>query len=82
MKKEIDYPAEITFKSIFLHDPELIEIIRAILAEHGVDGEISHKPSRNNKYISYTIIAEFESESRLNEVCCRISAVQGFIMMI
>lgn len=82
MKKKIDYPAEITFKSVFLHDPELHEVIRAILAEQGIDGEISHKPSRNSKYISYTITAEFDSESRLDEVCLRISSVQGFIMMI
>ncbi|MBN2159947.1 MAG: DUF493 domain-containing protein [Spirochaetes bacterium] len=82
MKKKIDYPAEITFKSIFVHDPELAEIIRAILDEQGVAGEISHKPSKNSKYISYTITAEFESETRLNEVCCRISAIAGFIMMM
>ncbi len=82
MKKEIQYPAEITFKSIFALDPDLHEIITTVLIEHGVDGQVTHKPSKNSKFISFTITAEFESESHLNEVCSRITAIQGFIMMM
>jgi putative lipoic acid-binding regulatory protein len=82
MKKKIVYPAEITFKSVFSRHPELHEIVIAILEEHGVSGNVSHKPSRNNKFISYTITAEFGSESHLAEVCDSLSAVQGFIMLI
>lgn len=82
MKKEINYPAEITFKSVFLLNPELHEIISGVLVEHSIGGEVSHKPSRNSKFISYTITAEFSSESHLNEVCAKIAAIQGFIMMI
>lgn len=82
MKKEIKYPAEITFKSVFSHDPGLHEIISAILVEHGVEGRVSHKPSRNSKFISFTITAEFSSESHLNDVCTRITSIQGFIMMM
>jgi len=82
MKKKIVYPAEITFKSVFTHHPELHDIVIAILEEHGVAGNVSHKPSRNNKFISYTITAEFGSESHLTKVCDRLSAVQGFIMLM
>jgi len=82
MKKKIDYPAEITFKSVFLLNPELHEIISAVLVEHGIDGEVCHKPSRNSKFISYTIIVEFSSESHLDVVCTKIASIQGFIMMI
>jgi putative lipoic acid-binding regulatory protein len=82
MKKKINYPAEITFKSVFADHPELHEMVIAILVEQGVAGNVSHKPSRNNKYISYTISAEFGSESHLSEVCDRLSAVQGFIMLM
>ncbi len=82
MKKKIDYPAEITFKSIFMHQPDLCEIIEAVLVEYGVYGRITHKPSRNGKFISYTITAEFGSESHLDEICTRISSLQGFVMMI
>jgi putative lipoic acid-binding regulatory protein len=82
MKKDILYPAEITFKSVFSHNPELHEIITAVLADHGVEGQVSHKPSRNSKFISFTITAEFRSESHLNDVCTGIAAIRGFIMMM
>ena len=82
MKKKINYPAEITFKSVFTHHPELHEIIIGVLAEHGVAGEVSHKPSKNDKFVSYTITAQFGSESHLNEVCGSLSAIQGFIMLM
>ncbi len=82
MKKEINYPSEITFKSIFLHNPELHESISMILVEHGIEGQVNHKPSKNSKFISFTITAEFNSESHLNDVCTKITAIQGFIMMI
>ncbi len=81
MKRTIDYPAEITFKSVFMNKPETSDIIEALLAEHGVDGKITFRESRKNKFVSYTIIAEFESESSLNEICVRISALEGFIML-
>lgn len=82
MKKKIVYPAEITVKSIFSLHPDLHEIVIAILEEHGVAGNVSHKPSRNSKFISYTITAEFESELHLSAMCDSLSAVQGFIMLI
>jgi hypothetical protein len=81
MKKEIEYPAEITFKSVFIQSAELSGMIEALLAEYGITGMISFRESRKNKFISYTITAEFESESLLNEVCVKISALQGFIML-
>lgn len=82
MKKEIEYPAEITFKSVFTHDPELFSVIAALLAEHGVNGQITHRHSKNSTFISFTITADFQSEEHLNEVCSSISAIRGFIMMI
>ncbi len=82
MKKEIEYPAEITFKSVFTQDPELFSLITDILADHNVNGQIAHKHSKNSTFISFTITAEFNSEAHLNKVCCSISAVRGFIMMI
>jgi hypothetical protein len=81
MKKEIAYPAEITFKSVFHIQPDLDVILASILDEQGITGEITHRPSRNNKFVSYTITADFESEPLLEEVCKRIVAIQGFIMM-
>ncbi|OHD62939.1 MAG: hypothetical protein A2176_04830 [Spirochaetes bacterium RBG_13_51_14] len=82
MKKVVTYPAEITFKSVFVHRPDLHEIIVSVLADHGIAGEITHRPSRNSKFISYTITAEFNSASHVSEVCCLISEIKGFLMMI
>jgi putative lipoic acid-binding regulatory protein len=82
MKKEIKYPAEITFKSVFTHDPELFSLIAAVLADHGVDGNVTHKQSKKSSFISFTVTADFKSEEHLNDVCCSISAIRGFIMMI
>jgi putative lipoic acid-binding regulatory protein len=82
MKKEIEYPAEITFKSVFTHDPGLFSVIAAILADHGVDGQVTHKHSTKSTFISFTITADFKSEEHLNQVCGSISAIPGFIMMI
>jgi putative lipoic acid-binding regulatory protein len=81
MKKLIDYPSEITFKSVFMHDARLHEILETILQDNGISGRVTHRSSRNSKFVSYTITAEFISESHLNETCARISAVKGFIMM-
>ena len=82
MKKEIVYPAEITFKSVFSHDPGLFSVIATILADHGIEGQVTHKHSKNSTFISFTITADFKSEEHLNRVCGSISAVPGFIMMI
>jgi putative lipoic acid-binding regulatory protein len=82
MKKDITYPAEITFKSVFTHDPELFSVIAAVLADHRVNGQVTHLHSKNSTFISFTITADFESEEHLNQVCCGISAIRGFIMMI
>jgi putative lipoic acid-binding regulatory protein len=82
MKKEISYPAQITFKSVFRHHPDISGIIGTILNEHLAEAQVGHRYSKNGKFVSYTITAEFSSESHLNETCARISSIQGFIMMI
>jgi putative lipoic acid-binding regulatory protein len=81
MKKNINYPAQITVKSIFTHDAMHHQIIETILMEHGAAGRITYRESKKSKFISYTITAEFASESHLNEICAKISALQGFIML-
>lgn len=80
-KKEIYYPAELTFKSIFHMRQDLHENITLVLLEQGIDARIDHKPSKNSKFISYTITAEFDSEDHLEQICACIASVDGFIMM-
>ena len=81
MKKDIAYPTEITFKSVFACNATIALELASILDEHGIIGQITHRNSRNSKFISYTITAEFASESHLEELCARISSLQGFVIM-
>jgi hypothetical protein len=82
MKKEIIYPAQITFKSVFRHHPDLPRLMDSILADHRIEARVAHRFSKNKKFVSYTITAEFSSESHLNKTCAGISSIHGFIMMI
>jgi putative lipoic acid-binding regulatory protein len=81
MKREITYPTEITFKTVFSHKPDLEGLIEGVLIDMGVKGNISSRDSKQGKFVSYTVTAVFESESHLEETCGRISAITGFIMM-
>ncbi len=82
MKKEIHYPAEITFKGFFTHRPELHDDLVSALEEKGIIAAVSLRPSRNGKFSSFTITAEFSSEEQLNDVCSRVASISGFFMMI
>ncbi len=81
MKKEIKYPAEITFKTIFSSRDDIVTALDAILNARGIAGCITGAMSRNGKFISYTITAEFESEAHLQDICGSISSIGGFIML-
>ncbi len=80
-KKEIDYPAEIIFKSIFRNREDHSSNLEEILNEYQVEGSISRKPSRNGRFMSYTIQGTFPSDDILNTVCTRISSLSGYMMM-
>lgn len=80
-KKEINYPAEIIFKSIFRNRPYTMESIRNILAESLVAGEVVHKESSGGKFISYTVTAVFPSEDSLNSICSKITTLEGYMSM-
>ena len=82
MKKQIDYPAEITFKSVFSRTEDTDAAIDDILAGGGIAGSVTRAESKNGKYMSYTITAEFESEDHLQATCKSISTLTGFIMML
>ena len=82
MKKIIEYPAEITFKTIFSRSDDIDAAIDEILIARGVAGSVTCAESRNGKFLSYTITAEFESETLLQNICGAISSITGFIMML
>lgn len=80
-KKEINYPAELIFKSIFRNRPFTMDSIRNILAECLVAGDVVHKESSGGKFISYTVTAVFPSEDALNSICSKITTLEGYMSM-
>lgn len=81
VKKEIIYPAEIIFKSIFRNKPYTMDSIRNILSENSVSGNVAHKESSGGKFISYTVTAVFPSEDILNSICSKITTLEGYMSM-
>lgn len=80
-KKEINYPAEIVFKSIFRNSPFTLESIRSILSESEVTGKVVHRESSGGKFISYTVTAVFPSEDLLFSICSKITTLEGYMSM-
>lgn len=81
-KKEIIYPAEVIFKSVFRNRPYTMDSIRNILAEHSIpEGKVTAKESSGGKFISYTVTGIFQSEENLNTVCTQITMIEGFMSL-
>jgi len=80
-KKDIQYPAELTFKSVFKNRTDVLVEIEESLSVAGIKGSIMYKESSNSKFVSYTIRAVFTSDTELQETCLRISTIEGFMMM-
>ncbi len=80
-ERKIDWPSEITFKSIFRNKSYIMESIKSILMENNIKGDVYHKESKNGKFISYTITGTFLSDSELQLICHKISTIEGFMTM-
>lgn len=80
-QKEIIFPAEIMFKSVFRNSSYTLECIKTVLSESGISGSVSEKASGHGKFISYTVTAVFPSDELLNSVCNKISSLDGYMMM-
>lgn len=80
-ERQIDYPSEITFKSIFRNERDLFDDIRLAMLKTVGEGSITSKTSRNSKFISYTIKAVFSSDEQLRSTCIKVSEIAGFMMM-
>lgn len=77
----IDFPAECTFKAVFRSREETESSIRFLLNEKNLEGSITSRKSRNSKFISYTVIARYDTEDQLQEICRQISALQGYMTL-
>lgn len=81
MEKQIIYPAEITFKSIFRSNGDTVDSINGILRESDIEGTVTRRESDKGTFISYTITATFQSDEMLVSVCDRIATLKGFMSM-
>ena len=81
MEKDIEYPAEITFKAVFKSNPDSILQIELIMKEFNLEASITSKQSKNEKFISYTITSVFPSDDNLNDVCSQITSLSDFRMI-
>ena len=80
-EKELAYPCVITFKTVFRNQDQVLEGIQSVLSEKNISCEISDRESRQGKFISYTITANFPTDKCLRETCTEISGLEGFMML-
>ncbi len=76
-----DFPAEITFKVICRNLPYISDVLKNVLSEMGVAGEISDRESKKGNFISYTVTGEFVSNDILQKTCSNISLIDGVMMI-
>lgn len=81
-RKEINFPAELTFKAIFRNKAHTGDSIMSILGEQGAENfTIDKKASSNGNFISYTVTARFPSDETLNRICSMVSGLEGFMTL-
>lgn len=81
LENTIDFPTECTFKAVFRSREETETSIRHLLNEKNLKGSIAGKKSKNGKFISYTVIARYDTEDQLQEICREVSALQGYMTL-
>ena len=80
-EKEVTYPSEVTFKSVFRSQSYTLESIKTVLAEHCPDAKVTAKESKGGKFTSYTVTAEFPSEEVLQSICESIASLEGYMTL-
>ena len=76
-----DFPAEVVFKAVFRNRPYIMEELKTVCGEAGIDAEITDRVSRNGTFISFTITAVYPADEILKSVCSRVGALEGFYTM-
>jgi hypothetical protein len=81
MERQIDYPTELTFKSVFINSGPIIEKIRMIMELNCPGAQVRGMESRNARFVSCTVTAVFDSDEHLRMICGEISGLDGFMTM-
>lgn len=77
----ISYPAEVTFKSVFRNGGHTHDSIISIIREYNVEATVENRPSREGKFVSYTVSGVFPSHDVLTTVCSRIASLELYMTM-
>ena len=80
-EKDIEYPAELTFKSVFRSSSNARSQIEDVLSDQGLKATVKDRESSRGKFISFTITASFPSAESLRHTCDRIASINGFMTM-
>ncbi len=80
-ERKIDYPAELTFKSVFRKGNHIINSLYEVLDSCNIKGTIAQKESSGGKFISFTLTAVFPSDEMLKNICDKIASIDGFMTM-
>ena len=80
-EKKLDYPCELTFKTILKNSNENISNLNSIMINNKIDATITQKISSKGKFISYTITAIFPSDEILTKVSSEVASIKTFMNM-
>lgn len=76
------FPRDVLFKAVFKNRPGLHDSLSSCLTESTSSYKITEKASNSANFISFSIIAEFESSEHLDDVCTMVGTIDGFVMMM
>ena len=80
-----EFPCLYKIKAMGLHEPNFDALVVEIVRRHHPDlkeGAVSHKPSRNGKYISVTVTIEAQSRQQLDAIYDDLTAHEKVLMRL
>jgi putative lipoic acid-binding regulatory protein len=82
MVEEKDFPKEVTLKAVFRTQGTPREHIVSRLNEKKLSHELSEKSSGKGNFVSFTLVACYDSDDHLDEICTTIKSIEGFMLMV
>ena len=80
-ERKIDYPAEITIKTVFRTGFQSSGSVESLLKDINIECDIDFRKSSGERFTSFTITAVYRSSGELDLACRRISELEGFMTL-
>lgn len=80
-----EFPCLYKIKAMGLHEPDFDALVVEIIRRHQPslnEGAVSHKPSKNGKYISVTVTIEAQSRQQLDAIYDDLTAHEKVLMRL